>query len=133
MDINKAVSAYLQIRRKIDLLEKDHKAKVKELKDAQDKLQKWLGKQFDTLGVDNVKTDLGTAFRASKDSVRVGNKAEFLEFIVKQVQENGVDGLYLMSATAAKNAVKDWMEEHDDELPPGIKYDSWTEVQVRSK
>lgn len=133
MDINKAVSSYLRLRMKIAELEKAHKAEIAELKEVQKKLQHWLQGKFDEMGVDNVKTEHGTAFKATKDSIRVSNKSEFMQYVVSQVEERGVDGLYLMSVTANKTATKEYMEEHDDELPPGVKYDAWTEVQIRSK
>jgi hypothetical protein len=133
VDINKATAGYLKLRTIIAEKEKAHKAEIAELKEKQTKIQNWLQAKFEEIGFDNVKTDHGTAFKATKDSIRVSNKAEFMQFIVDQVKESGVDGLYLMSVTANKTATKEYMEDHEDMLPPGVKYDSWTEIQVRSK
>lgn len=131
MDLKKAVKAYILLRSKVDERKKEHKAELKELTDKQAKIANLIQKQLDELGVDNIKTEDGTAFKAKKDSVTVKNKADFMEFVVNQVKESGADGLYMMSITANKNAVKEYMEEHEDELPPGVKYEAWTEVQVR--
>lgn len=132
MDLNKAVASFIGLRDKIAALEKDHKAKLKQIKDIQAKLQTFIQGELDKVGADNVKTPSGTAFKAKKDSVRVVNKAEFMDFIKSQVDDNGVDGLYMLTISASKNAVKEFMDDHEDELPPGIKYEQWQEVQIRS-
>ena len=130
-NIDKAIAAYVKLRDKIEAMEKQHKAAKKELVDKQLKLAALIEKVMDSIGTESVKSEHGTAFKAKKDSVKVANKADFSEFIVQEIERDGVDALYLLTLSAAKNAVKDYMAEHEDELPPGIKYETWQEVQVR--
>lgn len=133
MDVKRAIAGYLMLREKIDELEMAHKATVKELKEKQTKIANLVKKHFDETGEDSTKvTGVGTAFKAKKDSVRIDNKAEFTDFLMKQIEEHGVDGLYFATVSASKNAVKEYMADTDGELPPGVKYDAWVEVQFRS-
>jgi chromosome condensin MukBEF complex kleisin-like MukF subunit len=131
MDINKVVAGYIKLRDKIDELKKDHKAQLKELTDKQDKLAAFLEKRLTEIGVDNVKVDAGTVFRATKDSVTVANKAEFGQFILDQIEDHGLDALYMMTMAASKTAVKDYMADNEDEPPPGISYTTKQEIQIR--
>ena len=131
MDIQRAVAAYLKLRDMIDETKDRHKQELKELTTKQAKVGEYLDRALTKVGVENVKTDMGTAFKATKDSVKVANKAEFSQFIVDRIKEDGIDALYLLTLSAAKNAIKDYMEEHEDELPPGIEYRTWHEIQVR--
>ena len=133
MDLDKAVESYIDLRDRIAALDRTHKAKVKGIKDVQLKLQAFIQKKLEEVGAENIKTEHGTAFKATKDSVRVTNKAEFMQFITQRVEEAGVDGLYMLTVSASKNAVKEYMEDHEDDLPPGIKYEQWQEIQVRGK
>ena len=130
-DVKKAVRVFLALRDRIDALKKAHKEEVKELKAKQEQLGKYLQTAMDELGVDSMKTEGGTAYKTKKDSVTVQTKAEFLCFILERIEEEGVDGLYYLTGAASKNAIKEWMDEHDGGLPPGIKYDQFYEVQVR--
>lgn len=131
MDINKANAAYLKLRDIIDAKKKEHKAEIKVLEEKQDKILKWLHKELDATGQESARTVAGTAFKATKDSVRIGNKTEFTDFLMQEIEEKGADALYLLTLSANKNSMKEYMEEHEGELPPGINYEKWIEVQVR--
>lgn len=133
MDVNKAIAAYIDLRAKLAVLEKEHKAKVAKIKEIQGKIQAKIQEQLDSTGADSMKATTGTAFRATKDSVRIANKADFMAYVTNEVEKRGVDGLYMLTVSASKSAVKEYMEDNEDELPPGVKYEKWQEIQIRSK
>lgn len=130
-DVKRAVKVFLALRDKMDALKKAHKEELKELKEKQTQLGMYIQKAMDEQGVESMKTEGGTAYKTKKDSVTVQTKAEFMQFILDRIEEEGVDGLYYLTSAASKNAIKEWMDEHNDTPPPGIKYDQFYEVQVR--
>jgi hypothetical protein len=129
-EIPKVINAYIVLRDKIAEETARSKAVLAELAKKQLVLEGYLDRQLTELGVQNIKTEYGTVFKYSKDTVSVQNRADFLDFVLAQIAEHGADGLGFMTVAANKEMVKQFMQENEDSLPPGIKYDQWKAVKV---
>ena len=129
--VDRAISAYVHLRDEIETIKKRHKEELKALNEKQEKLSGYLGKILEQSGVKSMKSDAGTVFQATKDSVRVADKALFSDFVVEQIQQDGVDALGILTLSANKNAIKAYMEDNKDSLPPGVTYERWHEIQIR--
>lgn len=107
-------------------------------KAAEDKIKKFVAENYsqrleqieailqDTLnklGGDSIKTPHGTAFTRTETSVTVSAQSEFSAFVI------GNESWELVDFRANKTAVREFLENNDGHLPPGI---NMTEVKVIS-
>jgi len=105
--------------KKFKEFEKARKADMQKLADALQKLMDDAG------GIESLRTDAGTAFRATKDFISVENWNEVLEY----VKESG--DLAIFNKSVSKAVIKEYMGDHDGMTPPGLVYGTSTEIQVR--
>lgn len=122
--VDEVVAAFLTLRDKKSLMEEEHKKKIAVLDEKMDKLRKWLLDKSSKEGVDSFKTSAGTAYRVTKDRVSVADKDSFINFVV----ENEL--FAMLPASANKVPVKEYLEENG-ELPPGLDYQSFYDINVR--
>jgi hypothetical protein len=131
-NIDKAITAYINIRDEIAARKKVFDESIKDLKEKQGKIAAHIDSKLTELGVDSIKsTTAGTAFRKTTSLISVSDKAEYATFVLARIEELGADGLCYLTMSASKPAVVDYMDENDDRLPPGIKFDQKTEIQIR--
>ena len=76
-------------------------------------------------GVQNFKTDDGTAYQSTTMNVKVDNRADFLQFV-----QNG-SKWDMVQVGVLKEPVKDWLDTHDGVPPPGVKVDFFTKCNIR--
>ena len=122
--IDEAIGEYVKIRDELREKMQEFGAIEKAYKDYLEKISMWLLDKGDELGVDNFKTESGTAFRNVKVQYRVGSWDQFVEW----VQQSG--NFQCLEKRVAKNATK---EIHDESglVPPGIEYVAEVEFDVR--
>lgn len=65
-------------------------------------------------GHESIKTENGTAYRTRIMSTKVADRDSFLDFVF-----NGNERAFITNAIT-KDAVKDYMEEHQNNPPPGV-------------
>lgn len=131
-NIDKAITAYINIRDEIAARKKVFDESIKDLKEKQGKISAHIDSKLNELGVDSIKsTTAGTAFRKTTPLISVGDKTEYAAFVMDRIEELGSEGLCYLTMSASKNAVVEYMEENNDQLPPGIKFDQKTEIQIR--
>ena len=131
-NIDKAISAYINIRDEIAARKKVFEDGIKDLKEKQAKISAHIDAKLTELGVDSIKSSTaGTAFRKTTPLISVADKTAYAEFVMGRIDELGSEGLCYLTMSASKPAVMDYMEENSDALPPGIKYDQKTEIQIR--
>jgi hypothetical protein len=75
-------------------------------------------------GVQNFKTDHGTAYQVTIMSAKVDNRVDFLN----HVKQGAWD---MLDARALKEPVKDWLDAHNGVPPPGVKIDFVTKCNIR--
>ena len=132
--IDQAIKAFINIRAELSSLKKDYEASVADLKEKQGRIQAFADAKMKEMGVDNLKsTEFGTVFRKTTPLISTNDKSAYTAFVMERIQEEeGVDGLYYMNIAASKSAVTDYMSNHENALPPGIKYDQKVEIQFRA-
>jgi len=131
-NIDKAIAAYINIRDEIAARQKVFNESVADLREKQGKISAHIDATLTELGVDSIKsTTAGTAFRKTTPLISVGDKTEYAKFVMSRIDELGSEGLCYLTMSASKTAVTDYMDENNDEVPPGIKYDQKTEIQIR--
>ena len=122
--INQVIKKYVQLRDTLTESKKSQRELEKEINMKLDRLSMWLKEYAEGEGVTSVATDFGTAYRVTKDWVRVGNWDDVLSYI----KESG--NWQMLEKRIGKNATKEIMEESGD-IPPGVEYSQEIEYQVR--
>jgi hypothetical protein len=158
--LDKVVATYIKIRDEVKARDKAHKESIAELKEQMVKLELYIQKQMDAVGMDSVKAGKHTAFKAMKDSVTIDAKEEFKEFLYGQLlmafqpwkyksmegdwQPDGErdfnehvetlmksDALDILTLSANKNSIKAYMDDHKGLTPNGIQYRQEVAIQIR--
>jgi hypothetical protein len=119
------ITAYIKYR---DYTAAKQKALDDELKPYADAMATISTAMLDHLnmsGADSIKTDAGTAYVSELDSMKVGDRDALGAFILETGE------LQLLSMAVAKDAVRDYMAEHQGQLPPGVEKSSIRKVNFR--
>lgn len=151
-DINELVNVYRNIREHKTTIVRAHKDEVGELDEQMKAVSVEIHKTLDSMGLESVKTESGTAFKTTKDFVNVQDIEEFRTFlsetVAKDIYESlefggGVDrdGISLaiqemfpwhyFTKAISKDAVKTFMKDNEGRAPDGVGYDQQIEVQIR--
>lgn len=125
MKINEAVELYIKMRDKKAQMKAEFDEKIAPLNEKMEKLEAKLLQAFQTLGMDSVKTEFGTAYTTVRTSASVADKDAFMNFVKEQGEWS------LLEIRAAKVAVEQFREANDNELPPGINIREERVVNVR--
>lgn len=122
--IDEAVKEYVKTRDHLRAASAAFNKLEEDLKGQLVEISMWLRDKGDELGVDNFRTQYGTAFRGVKTSYRVSNWEKYIEWI------KSTGNFQCLERRAAKLAVK---EIHDEsgEIPPGLDYSAEVEFLVR--
>ena len=123
--IETLVKAYVRIRDDLGAKRKEFKKVEADAKRQLDMIELELKKRADDLGVDSFKTTNGTAFKTTKDFVAVKDWNLTIKFIL----DNNLTNMFNKSVN--KTAVKEYMAENNNALPPGVEYGQKVEIQVR--
>ena len=124
MNIDDVIKAYIAMRDDLDATVKRQKEEVAPLREKMHKLEVWLQNQLQTQGLQNFKSQSGTAFLKEVTSVTVESWEATLPFI----QEKGMWDM--LEKRVSKSVVEDYIESTGD-IPPGVNVKRETVVQVR--
>lgn len=121
--LNKAalIAKYVEIRDQIKAIESEQIAPLKAMLD---KIETYFKAIAAVEGVDSWKTDGGTAYLVTTDSVRLADPAAYMEYIIEN------DAWDLLEKRASKTAVRSFLETHKV-LPPGAEITTRIEVNIR--
>ena len=125
MKINEAVELYIKMRDKKAQMKSEFDEQIAPLNEKMEKLEVKLLQAFQTLGMDSVKTEFGTAYTTVRTSASVADKDAFMNFVKEQGEWS------LLEIRAAKLAVEQFRDANDNELPPGINIREERVVNVR--
>ena len=115
LTVDTVVSKYIALRDKRSELKKQYEASDAPYREAMDKCEAWLLSQANALGVDNFAVKgVGTAIKGRDMKVSCKDWGAFHTF----VKEN--DQLDMFERRISRNIVKAYMENHGDEIPPGL-------------
>jgi len=110
---------------------RDHRSKLKKemdsCKDDMDTIGNSIQAMADAQGVTSFATEHGTAFKKTKDWIKVSNWDLALDFILDENLR------HLLPQSVKKAAVKEYMAENNNLLPPGLEYGELVEIAVRRK
>lgn len=119
------IETYIRIRDEVDTRRKALEAELTEMKEEMSVIESALREQLNTAGAESIKAKAGTAFFNKKDYVSLESYDSFLEF----VRSN--DAWQFLPRSVVKSAVKEYMDENNGALPPGVSYGVERVVQIR--
>jgi len=124
-EINDLVAAYVACRdslgkhrNKFKEIEKSHKSDLAAIEAA-------LMAKANALGVESFRTSSGTAFKKKNFRIAVRDWDAAIDYIIENDLRN------MLNKSVSKLAAKEFMEENNNQLPPGLKYEGLVEIQVR--
>ena len=112
------IGKYIELRDEIELRTKAFDVSLLPYKEAMDAISAAVTDEINRLEGQSIKTEKGTAFRQQWTAAKVADRELFMDFVFDGRREG-----FLTSATS-KDAVKEYMEMHNGQLPPGIDFTS---------
>lgn len=125
MDFNKITQAYLAIRDRRAEIKREHDAADDELKAKQGQLEAVMLGHLNDSGMESVRTTNGTFFKTETLKPSASDWVAFYDFI----REN--DAFEALERRVKKDFVKQYMDDNEGTLPPGISCHREYEVRVR--
>lgn len=123
--LEELVSVYLKMRSAIEEKEEQHKAEIASLKEDFDVVANKLLSLCNDLGVDSLKTPVGTVSRRVTSRYWTSDWESLYKFIRDH------DAPYLLEQRIHNSNMRQFLEENPDELPMGLQADRKYSIQVR--
>lgn len=123
--VNKLVKIYVRIREAKGVKQKAFDAEIKTLDDQMKTIATELKQRAQTEGVNGFKTEHGTVYMATSLKTSCQDWGIFYDWIKAN------DALDFLERRISSGKVKDFMEAHDGELPPGVNIFKELEARVR--
>lgn len=124
MKVDAIVKGYIALRDKKTELKRKQQEEMAPLNEAMNKLEAWLQRELQRQGVQNFKTEEGTAFLQTDTRCTVKDWEACLNYILEN-EEYG-----LLEARVSKTAIRDVLE-NTGELVPGVSLTEETVCRVR--
>ena len=125
MDAEEIIAKYIDIRDFIEAKEKEHKEALKPYRQALDTLEGAAALMAQQTGQTSLKSVSGTAFPVDQLRVKCDDKDVFLDFVIDGNRRE------FLTAHVSKEAVREYMESHEGEVPPGIEIEKFVSWQFR--
>ena len=122
------VKKYLALKDHCTSEEKRFNEHLSQYRKEMEQISQQLLDMANTQGCDSFATEHGTAYKSRLMNVKVEDRDRLLDFADEHWQEIGSD---LLLISAQKEAVRRWMEENNNQPPPGLKIDWFTRINVR--
>jgi hypothetical protein len=123
--LDAAVTKFLDIRKQIDAIERETKAKVAPMKESLAMLEAWITREADAQGLKTVATKAGTGYWSTHATVSIADGNLFWEY----VRNN--DAWELVEKRASKTGVEAHIQG-TGEAPPGLNINRRRVFNVRS-
>lgn len=117
MNYDIAAEKYLQVRKEIDDLERQHKANKAAITERLLALENWFTAKAQEDGLETVKTPHGTAYWSTHHTATVASREEFFSFCKEH------DAWDMVESRASKTGVKSYIEANGAP-PPGVNFSS---------
>lgn len=124
MTLEELVGKYIALRDKKAKIRAEYQEKVSGVDAAMEKLEGILLQNFQALGVDSVKTKVGTAYTSTRSKASVADWEAFLGFVKEH------EAWEMLERRASKSAVDNYRAAHD-EIPPGLNLREEITVNIR--
>jgi hypothetical protein len=122
--VDVVIKKYMKLREEKAVVEAEIKERMDAIKANMEKLEAWLKAKLDADGLTSFKTDYGTAFLTTTDFASVEDWDAVLRFIREE------DAYDMLEKRVSKTAVRGYIEANK-EVPPGIKYGTKLDINVR--
>lgn len=113
--IEKMVGDYVALRDGLSNVRATFKADELKYKMAMENIEKKLMDAADDQGVTSFKTPFGTAFKETKEVYNVSNWDAAMDFIIEH------DLRHFLTKKVSTPAVKEFMAENNNQIPPGLE------------
>ncbi len=121
--IGDMIAKFHEIKAAYEIAQETFDAEWKVYRDAMGALQTACGAELTKQGLQNFKSDEGTAYLRKSDSVTVVNRDDFVKFVL--------DGnLEFLDARVLKDPVRAFVDKHETP-PPGIKIEPFVQCIIR--
>lgn len=125
LTVDELVSVYRKIRDAKNATEEAHKAEIGELNEQLEAISAKLLELCNAQNVDSLRTSSGTATRSTKTRYWTSDWEAMYQFI----KEN--DAPYLLEQRIHNTNMKQFLEDHPDDLPVGLNADTKYTITVR--
>jgi hypothetical protein len=124
-NVDECAEVFVAVRDKLKAMDEAHELARKPWLEKKEKLSGWLLNFLETNGLDNAKTRHGTVHTTTRSSASLADAEAFMQYVIAH---NEFD---LLDRRANATAVKQFVKEHDGNLPPGVNLTSMVTVGVR--
>lgn len=118
------VTKYIALRDKRDTIMREAKEKAAKIDEHLEKIEGKVMGVLDSLGLESVRTEAGTAYVAERTSATVAD----WDITLDHIRQNNL--WHMLEKRVNKKAVDEYKAENDD-LPPGINYRVVRTLNVR--
>mgnify|MGYP001607814100 CR=1 FL=1 len=108
------IKKYIELRDHIETQTKAFEEAMQPYRAAQQAIEGAVTQELNELGGESIKTEHGTAYRSQIMQVKVASREDFLDFVFDGRREG------FLTNSIAKDAVKEYLEMHAGQLPPGV-------------
>lgn len=119
-----AIDKYNQLRDRIKEVQKAADAEKAQLTETLVKLENWITEHADKDGLENIKTEHGTAYWSTQSRASVADPSAFFDFVLANKRWD------LLDKRVSRSAAKLHVEE-TGEAPPGVNYHTLRVFNVR--
>lgn len=119
------VRKYIDLRDRVKAMDEEHDQKTKPLRDAMQVIEGACAIHLKTDGSESIRTEHGTVYQSTTMSAKVMDREALFDFV------RDADAFQLLTAAVSKDAVKEYMDEHQGMAPPGIEIGYFTKTNFR--
>lgn len=127
-DIAKLVARHQEIKAHLDAQDTQYAAYKKPYLDEQIEIQGKIHAAMLEQGVKSVRTDTGTAILTTITTPKVTDKEKFLDFVLENWDKCGS---MLQIGAPNKAALQEYMDAHDNNLPPFVTVENFVRFSIR--
>lgn len=117
MNYELAADRYLAVRKDIEELDREYKAKKAALTEKLHAVESWFTAKAQEDGLETIKTAVGTGYWSTHHTATVASREDFFRYCKEH------DTWDMVEARASKTGVKSYIEENG-EPPPGVNFSS---------
>ena len=114
MNAVEIIKKRIEIRDYLERKAKEREAEDLPYQEAVTALEGMISLVMQQQGVESIKTEFGTAYKSQVMAVKMADRDAFLDFVINTNSQQ------FLTSAVAKEAVKEYMEEHNSALPPGL-------------
>lgn len=121
--IGDMIAKFHEIKAALEIAQEAFDVEWKPYREAMQALQTACGAELTRQGLQNFKSNDGTAYLRKSDSVTVTNRDDFVKFVLD-------DHLEFLDARVLKDPVRDWVDKYEAP-PPGVKIEPSVQCIIR--